>query len=242
MKVIPREVISVKEPFKIGNFGNIYKTEVNKEKYCYKEFKVNYPRDIIKNLADLTNECFSEEYLTPKYMVVDLDENNFNGYLTKDNGSLCAIKKDLEVDKQILLLKKAQLITLKLHSQFGRIHGDLNDENILFSEDNYEPFLLDFDSSLRFGQPVGSLVSFSKPIKDYLKYYSVDYKIDAYSFNLTTLAVLIGCDWMDVLSRISNDDYNFPNENVMTRKLAKEMLLRDTKKPYSGEYIINYID
>lgn len=241
MKVMPREFFEISEPFNYGSFGEVYKTEIDGKTYCYKEFKKQFPQDIIRNIASFTDEEYSKEFLTPLYMVHSFGDTTFRGYLTDYYEGLIEIEDVYERAKKILLLKKAKLSIMKFHKCYGKIHGDLNGSNMLFDENDLA-YLLDFDSSLRINQPVGSTRSFSMLVEDYLKLYPLDYSVDAYSFNLNTLAILGKSDPFNVLEGIRKGSFSIPEENIMVRKLSRELLLENPRKPYSGQYIIDYID
>ncbi|MBQ8902406.1 MAG: hypothetical protein IJY87_05045 [Bacilli bacterium] len=241
MRVMPRECFEIDKPFNYGSFGNVYKTEIEGKTYCYKEFKKEFPSDIIRNISSFTDEEYSEEFLTPLYMVHTFGKASFSGYLTNYFENLIEIEDVYERAKKILLLKKAKLTIMKFHKCYGRIHGDLNGSNMLFGENDLA-YLLDFDSSLRISQPVGSTRSFSMLVEDYLKLYPLDYSVDAYSFNLNTLAILGKSDPFNVLDAIRKGTFRISEENIMTRKLSRELLLENPRKPYSGQYIIDYID
>ena len=241
MQVMMRDCFEINEPFNYGSFGKVYRTNIDGKNYCYKEFKKQFPKDLIRNIASFTDEEYSKEFLTPLYMVHNFGDTTFSGYLTNYYDGLIEIDDVYERAKKILLLKKAKLSIMKFHKCYGRIHGDLNGSNILFDENDLA-YLLDFDSSLRINQQVGSTKSFSMLVEDYLKMYPLDYSLDAYSFNLNTLAILGNSDTFSVLSGIRRGTFSIPEENIMVRKLSRELLLENTKKPYSGQYIIDYID
>ena len=241
MKVLPKEYFEIDKPFNYGSFGEVYKTTIDGQSYCYKEFKKQFSKDIIRNIASFTDEEYSKEFLTPLYMVHAFGDSSFCGYLTKYYDELFEIEDVYERARKIMLLKKAKLSILKFHKCYGRIHGDLNGSNMLFDNANLA-YLLDFDSSLRIGQPVGNTRSFSMLVEDYLKLYPLDYSVDAFSFNLNTLAILDKSDPFSVIGKIQKGNFELPEENLMVRKLSRELLLENPRKPYSGEYIIDYID
>ena len=103
-------------------------------------------------------------------------------------------------------------------------------------------FLLDFDSSLIFGQSYENKLSFRLFVQDYLKYYQPDKNMDIYTFNVTTLKMLSDCPRVKLLlDDIATDEFNMFQDKKEVKKLMKELLLRDTRKEYSGEYIIDYL-
>ena len=240
MNIVSKQDLKYQNLVEHGTFSDIYSVLQSGSEFYYKEFREEYPLDIIKNIAMFTDENYSEEFLTPRYMVRDSETNAFSGYLTNPKKSLYQISEIKNLEEQKILLMQAKSSILKLRYYYGIIHGDLNKKNILIDELNVAN-ILDFDTALRFGQPVGSDSLFPSIIKDYLKYNPFDERIDTYGFNLTTLATILNCDWKEVLSKIYNDDYSIPGETIMCRKLAKELLLTDSKKKYSGEFIIDYI-
>jgi len=242
MQVIPREELQVPEkPFNYGSFSSVYKIEYNSKTYCFKQITWAYSKDIWDNISSMTDEIFSPEFLTPLYMVQSKDTHCFDGYLTEFDERLKDIQDIYDRDRKILMLKKARLAILKLHEENNRIHGDLSSSNMLFNNDLEKAFLIDFDSSLKINQQVKNNISFSRPVKEYLKYHPLDFNVDAYSFNLNTLAILGKIDPEIMLLKIADDNFFIPEDNPMIRKLSRELLLGNTRNAYSGEYIIDYV-
>ena len=79
-------------------------------------------------------------------------------------------------------------------------------------------------------------------VQRYLKYYPMSRNMDIYTFNVTTLKMLGNYPEINTLFEdIAKDKFYMFQENKNIKRLTKELLLRDTKKRYSGEYIIDHI-
>lgn len=235
--IIPKETLIIADkPFSHGFFSDIYKVELNGKIYCYKEFNQRYPDDIINNLVEMTYEDFSVEFLTPLFMVLNENGQRYCGYLTEYKENF----KKIDKTNKIQLLKNARNIISKFHIDYGRVHGDLTPSNMLFDE-NGNAYLLDFDSSLKTTQKLGSNNSFLWPVKDFLRLYPLDFSVDAYIFNITTLAVLNNIDITYMLRQMASGNIMIPEINKKIKRLSDELLLKDIRKPYSGEYIIDYV-
>lgn len=243
MKVISEKDLIV-EPIIIGkgNFSEVRKVIFDNKEYCFKFFTRGYSKDIIDNICSLTDTRFKEQYLTPLYMV----ETSFDGiigYLTNYNNKLENIKNVTSRNEKILLLKNTKTIIEELHSQYKIIHGDIVKDNLLFDIEKKKSFLLDFDGSLKIGTVPKSTDSFRIFVKDYINYYSHNIGLDIYTFNVTTLLILSNMyQSVDVLfDDIKYGDFHLQEENKEIKRLTKELLLEDTHKPFSNEYIIDYL-
>lgn len=225
-----------------GNFSEVRKVIFDNKEYCFKYFTRGYSKDIINNICSLTDIKFKKQYLVPLYMV-ETSSGDIIGYLTNYNNKLENIKNVTSRNERILLLKNTKKIIEELHSQYKIIHGDIVKENLLFDIEKKKSFLLDFDSSLKIGTEPQSTDSFRIFVKDYIKYYSHNIGLDIYTFNVTTLMILSNMyQSVDVLfDDIKYGDYHMQEENKEIKKLTKELLLRNTRKEYSGEYIIDYL-
>lgn len=242
MKGVAKEFLGVSSPFKSGRFSNFYMADLEGKQYVYREFKDKIPQDIIRNIANLTDERYSEEYLTPLFLVHNFSKNAFDGYLTEPNDRLITLDEIEDYERKKEVLREAKSIITKLHKYYGRVHGDVNISSILFDTDSEKVFLQNFDNSIKIGQSLESQKFFSEYIKNYLKYNPLDYSVDIYSFNLNTLAILSGLTPHEVIKGLLYGQFNLPEENIMVRKLSKELLLDGTKKKYSGKFIIDYIE
>lgn len=224
----------------VGNWNVVKKCLFDNSEYCAKFFNNSYPKEIIYNIASLTEIDFEFEYFTPLYII----ENN-NG---KPIGYLMNYIENLEKinyeKKEILmpLLKNARNIIGNLHKTYKRFHGDAVLDNIIFDKNSNKAYLIDFDVSLPFGEKLENCQYFRLYIKDYLKYYKQDKNIDIYAFNISTLMNLYNYDRFYSLFQDINDN-KIPEleQNKEVKRLAKELLLKDIKNSYSGEYIIDYL-
>jgi len=238
MKIISsndlKNVIETKE---YGKSAKIFTADYNNHKYCYRLFKDSvYEKWIIDNMGELTEEEFSEEYLTPKYIVdknkgtlSEFAENAYDlGYISARN-------------KQIRYLQIGKILLENLHKVHKYIHGDISAANILVNDDEVKTYFCDFDTAIKIGREPKNFWNFSVDLYPYFKYYKFDEKVDIYKFNLMTLAVLLDKYESEVFSLIENNKLDDLEENKNVKKIAKELLLQDTRKPYSGEFIIDYI-
>lgn len=225
-----------------GNFSEVRKAMFDNKIYCFKFFTKGYPKDIIDNIASLTDISFKEQYLVPLYMV-ETNSGDIIGYLTHYDETLEKIENIKSREERILLLKDTRKIIEELHKEYKIVHGDLVKENLLFNIQNKKSFLLDFDGSLNIGTTPKSTDSFRMFVKEYLKYYSLNRGLDIYTFNVTTLMILskmyhsVDVFFDDVLY----GDFHIPEENKDIKRLTKELLLKDIHKPFSNEYIIDYL-
>lgn len=227
MKTINLEEITNKTFIDYGGYSNVYKIEVDKKTYCYKEFTKQYDKDILENIIELSEENFIKEFITPLYIV--LKNKDCIGYITNYYGTLFDIDHEYNLKLQIKLLKDFKRLLEILHNYYKRIHGDINRSNLVYNNSN-KNFIIDFDRSLKIGSYPISNMSLNSSAIEYLKYYKFDINIDKFLFNKMTLSIL--CQY-DIVFKL--------NENKDIKRLSKELLLTDTKKNISNEYIIDYI-
>lgn len=225
-----------------GNFIRLFTAEFNENLYAYLVFKeLQYDNWMIENIGDLTEEAFSEEFLSPLYLVGKPNKFRFNGMLgryEKDAYDLGFIK---ERSKLLKYLKIAKEVLLKLHNEFKYIHGDVSSSNFIVDQTMDKVFMCDMVTATKIGMAPKSYWYLSIDLDDYLKYYGFNKELDIYKFNLMTLAVLTDEYERDVFDLILNDKITFLEENKNVKRLAKELLLPDTRKSYSGEFIIDYM-
>jgi len=238
MKSINKCELQIIRQFNYGSFSHVFEVVFDGKLYCYKQFKIEYPNDILENICQMTEESYSSEFVTPLFVV--FDKNKIVGYLS-------SLKRAVELDeiydikKKKILLKQAKLTLQKLHRDYERVHGDINHANIIYDEKAMQPYIIDFDSSLKFGQEIKSTFSFPNYLLDYLQYYPFDYLADIYEFNLQTLVLLTRKNHKDLLNDISKAVYPVGEKFVMARKLCRELTLFDTRNKISGEFIIDYL-
>lgn len=240
MNVVNYKDIIIGEQIGKGASGVVRKCYLDGNLYCIKSIKTTYPKSVVSNIKDMTEIDFSKEYFTPLY-IVESSTGDFLGYLMNYDEKLITSNKIHSLDDKLIFLRNAKKIIEKLHGDYKRIHGDLVDENMLFDE-LMNAFLLDFDSSLIVGQGYENKLSFRLFVQDYLKYYQPDKNMDIYTFNVTTLKMLSDCPRVKLLlDDIATDEFNMFQDKERVKELTKELLLRDIKKEYSGEYIIDYL-
>jgi len=240
MRVVNYKALKEFEFLDYGNFSNVFKVKFYDEYFAYKEFKKLYDNVIIDNICEMTEVDFGEHYLTPFYMVEKELHWRFPGYLMYCPDDI----EDLwmVVNNRLRYLKFAKLLVQNLHKEHKYIHGDVNPSNFFVNTDEDLVYLGDFDSTLKIGQEPETKFSFSNFTREYLKYYKFDEKIDVYNFNLTTLSVLLNKSEEEIFELLLTDNCDLLESNQDVKKLSKELLLLDTRKPYSGEYIVDYLD
>ena len=232
------ELKLIKENFSEGNFSHIHIVSYDKKTYCFKAFKSRYPSQIIDKLGNYTEINFENCFLFPKEMVIK--KRKIIGYLTDYNNLNQDITEmALSFDEKIKLLKDAKNKIELLHSNHNIIHGDLNLYNIL-SDKNFNTSLIDFDSSLYYGEIIEKSISLPDILIKYLKYYKYDYRADIFFYNINTLKFLYGIYRNQVLfESIRNDNLT---SDIKIKTLSKQLLLEpeSIKKENLTEYIIDY--
>lgn len=238
MKSINKSELKIIRQFNYGSFSHVFEVIFDGKLYCYKQFKREYPNDILQNICEMTEESYSSEFVIP--LLIVFDNGKIVGYLSN---LINAVELDdiYDMKKKKLLLRQAKLTLQKLHKEYERIHGDINHANIIYDENAMKPYIIDFDSSLKFGQEIKSTFSFPDYLLDYLQYFPFDYFADIYEFNLQTLVLLARKNHKDLLKDISEGIYPFEEEFGMARKLCKELTLCNTRRKISGEFIIDYL-
>ena len=232
------ELKFIKNFYSSGNFSKVHIVSESDIKYCFKVFHEHFPDEIINNIGKLTERDFPKNFLVPRTMVIN--KGKIMGYLSRYYENNFDIELISSYDKKITILKNTKKLIETLHNDYKLIHGDIHVGNIL-SNENFEPSIIDFDSTLEYEQILGSSISIPQIILKYLKYYKYDYKADIYFFNITTLKYLNNIYKTNTLLNKIKKDKIYINEDV--KKLTKELILypEDIKKEYSGEYIIDYI-
>ena len=233
-----KDLANVVNTNEYGASVNIFTAFYNNEKYCYRVYKDSFlDKSFIKRIGNLTEEEFSEEYLKPMYLV-DKNRGNLSRYAenTQDLGFIC------DKNKLLRYLKISKVLLLNLHKEYKYIHGDISCSNILVNDDEVKTYICDFDTAIKIGQEPCDYTWFSDNLLSYLYYYKFDEKIDIYKFNLMTIAVLFNKYEHEVFNLIEQNKLGEFGEDKNVKRLAKELLLNDTRKSYSGEFIIDYID
>lgn len=239
MKWIDKSELKNIKQFNYGSFSHVFEAYYNGILFCYKQFRKDYPDDILNNLCELTEEDYSNEFVPPLMMV--FENGKIVGYLSDLKKNAIELDEIFDLKKRKLLLKQAKLVLQKLHTKYSRVHGDINHANFIYDEKKMQAYLIDFDSSLKFGQKVGSTISFPSYLMEYLKYYPFDYLADIYEFNLQTLVLLARKNHQDILNGIKDGNYPISEKFPEARKLCRELTLTETNKKISGEFIIDYL-
>ena len=240
MNVVNIKDIIIGDKIGQGASGEVRKCTFDGNQYCIKIINKTYPKSVITNIKNMTSQEFSKEYFVPLF-VVENSSGDFLHYLMNFDEKLLQATKIKELRDKLIFLKNAREIIHKLHRKFKRIHGDLVLENMLYNK-LLNAFLVDFDSSLDFGKEYEDKQTVRLFVQDYLKYYPVDKNMDIYTFNVTTLKMIGNVPRVDILlDDIAEGEFFMFQENKNIKRLTKELLLRDTKKRYSGEYIIDHI-
>ena len=224
-----------------GRYSYTSIVEFNDDFYCFKRFKTIYDDDVINRLSDMTEKSFDKHFITPLYMVLDKNSKMI-GYLSAYYGNLFEMKDTLTYEEQINIIKSAKDNIEILHNEYNRIHGDLHYDNILCDKKKLKAYLLDFDLSMNIGQEPKTFNNYTLAVQNYLKYYPFDVNVDKYHFNLCTIHYLAKYyqPFEDLIKSLV-ESMDIPEINEDVKRLTKELLLSDTRKPYSGEYIIDYI-
>jgi len=241
-------IVNVRDLMKLknlgsGGYGNVYLVKLDNEEYAYKCFKNSFANpNVINRLCDYTEYNWKEEFITPLYMVEN-GAGTIIGYLTKYDENLLEIEDCFTRKERIKLLKSSRNLITKLHDEYKYIHGDAHVGNILCHNSLFQSYLLDFDLSIKNGKEPSNYDGYKEVLQDYLEYYPFDKNVDVYLFNLSCLHILSKKTYADdyfLLDDIEEDKIIIPEMNEEIRKLSKELLLQNTKKPYSGEFIIDY--
>ena len=243
MKIIDYNDLKEIKLYNYGKFSWVKLIEFNGEIYCFKQFKLSFDDNtVIKKLCKFTDEEFPYYFLMPLYIVEK--NNRILGYLTRYDVDLVDIYDPFTLREQYKILKSGKEHLNILHNKYNLIHGDMHFGNLKVHSNSLETYLLDFDFSYRFGEYPKVFSDFGIAVNNYLKYYPYDKNIDIYYYNLSTFLLLSKIDshYKVILRKIMNEDYYIENENKDVKRLIKELTLSDTRKPYSGEYIIDYLN
>lgn len=249
MRVINLRDIKIGDKIGAGAHSVVRKCTIDDKEYAIKLLNYTYPKTIVNNIYKMTDMSFNENFIAPLY-IVENSAGDFLGYITKYNENNISSNKIIDYETKILFLKEAKVLVENLHNEYKLVHGDLVNENMLYNKKNKNSYLIDFDTAISIGESYEKLQLVRLFLQEYLKYYRVDENMDAYLFNTTTLSMLGNYNYMELLfSDISCDDFTMFNkndsniilENKDVKRLTKELLLKDTSKKYSGEYIIDYL-
>lgn len=249
MRVINLRNIKIGDKIGLGAHSVVRKCNIDNKEYAIKLLNYTYPKNIVDNIYKMTDMSFNENFIAPLY-VVENSAGDFLGYITKYNKNIVSSNKIIDYETKISFLKKAKVLVENLHNEYKLVHGDLVDENMLYNKENKNSYLIDFDTAISIGESYEKIQLVRLFLQDYLKYYKVDESMDAYLFNTTTLSMLGNYDYLEVLfsnieceefTKFNKNGSNIILENKDVKRLTKELLLNDTSKKYSGEYIIDYL-
>ena len=71
--------------------------------------------------------------------------------------------------------------------------------------------------------------------------FGLNYDLDKYIFNITTLMILYNYIYIDDLFKdIKSGYFEYLESNKDIVKCSKKLLLNDTKNKYNSDYIIDY--
>jgi len=242
MKVINIDNLVEQKFLGYGKYSYTTIVEYDNDFYCFKKFRVLFEdSNVINRLCHLTEEKFEYNFLVPLYMVQN-NEGKIIGYLSKYYDFLLSMQEDLSFYERLELIKSAKEKIEILHNEYGRIHGDLHFKNILCDKNNLQSYLIDFDLSVRIGDLPCSFMDYTLAVQKYLNYYPFDFNVDIYHFNLCTLQYLAKYyDNWKLLLHNPNARFSIPGINKDVKKLSKELLLDNSRQPYSGKYIIDFV-
>lgn len=213
-----------------GSFGKIYKCEFEGKMYALKDFfdekYLNGKRRKLNELSKI-NESFPN---TPKYWVKDRDKKL---YLTEFvNGKGIYDVKNLSLTEKIELLNDIKEKIIIMHD-YGIIHGDLINSNILYN--NQSSTIIDFDNA--------SFKKYSLNVKDtnentlnFIEKYGIKKEIDIHLFNLLTFSIINNTSYPTI--NILKHNYGHFSDSE-SKKICDSMLL--LKKYPNKDFLINTI-
>lgn len=244
MRIVDVNDLKIIRRLNKGTFSKVFVVEFDGINYCYKEFVHTYADDYsLVKLCDLTDKAFDYQFIVPLFMVYSSGRSLFTGYISSYDPNLVSIFNPFSREEKIKLLKSVRDNIEILHNDYNTVHGDLHLKNILCHKHLLETSILDFDFSQICGSAPSSFLNYGLAIQEYIKYFPFDYNADIYYFNLATFNLLAEVDesYKDTMDIIDKEQYYFSEMNKDVKRLTKELLLLNTRKPYSGEYIIDYI-
>lgn len=208
-----------------GSKGFIYTCIFNDKIFVYKEIP-NITDEQINNL-EIISTIKNKNLVFPKFLVYD--KNKFSGYITEYINYLNLYNLNyLSKDKKIKILKLVKKAILNMHKD-KIIHTDLHPFNILYK--NKKVKIIDFDNSIyKFNRNLNNL----NPLAlKYLDKNDLDFDVDIFMFNITTLSFLYDIPFYDVLN--FKIDENLSNEEEEICDKVKRF-----KKLNENDYLIDY--
>lgn len=209
-----------------GNENYLYTCIFNNKIFIYKEIP-NFNGEQINTLESIST--IKNQNLTfPKFLVYD--KNKFSGYITEYLNNYLPLFSldDLDLDKKIKILKITKKIILNMHKE-NIIHMDLNPFNILCKKSKIK--IIDFDDSIyKFNKNSNNL---NPLVLEYLNKNEIDFGVDIFIFNITTLSLLFNIPFYDVLK--------YPiEEKLNNEKLEKFEKTKKLQKLTDNDYLIDY--
>ena len=245
MRIVDIKDLKIIRRLNKGTFSNVYIVELDDKKYCYKEIVHPYADDnSMVKLCDMTDESFENQFIIPKFMVFSSARSLFTGYLSIYAPNLVSIFNPFTREEKIKLLKSVRNNIEILHNNYNIVHGDLHLKNILCHKNVFETALIDFDFSQRCGEAPSTFCNYGIAMQNYVQKFPFDFKADIYYFNLSTFMLLAEIErsyYEETMEIILKEQYYFSEINNDVKKLVRELRLDDTKKSYSGDYIIDYL-
>lgn len=208
-----------------GSKGYIYTCIFNNKIFIYKEIS-NFNEEQI-NTLEVISTVKDKNLVLPKFLVYD--KNKFSGYITEYlNNYLPLFNFDyLNLDKKIKILKRTKQIILNVHKE-NIIHMDLNPFNILCKKSKIK--IIDFDESIyNFNKNSSAL---NPLVLKYLNKNDLDFGVDIFMFNVTTLSLLFNIPFYDILNSCIENKLSIESKEILKKMKKFERINND-------DFIIN---
>lgn len=209
-----------------GSKSHIYTCIFNNNIFIYKEIP-NLDEDTI-NTLEVISTIKNKNLVLPEFLVYD--KNKFSGYIIQYLNNYLPLFSldDLDLDKKIKILKITKKIILDMHKE-NIIHMDLNPFNILCKKSKIK--IIDFDDSIyKFNRNSNNL---NPLVLEYLNKNKIDFGVDIFIFNITTLSNIFNIPFYDVLKYPIEEKLN--NEKLEIFEKTKKL-----QKLTDNDYLIDY--
>lgn len=214
----------------LGGESELYTCIFNNKILIYKE-PYDFTEEQISTLEKISS-IKNKKLTLPMHLVYD--KNKFSGYLTEYLYNYLSIfyLKDINLKKRIMILKHAKDTILSMHSN-NIIHLDLSPANIMCKGSKIK--IIDFDDSVyNFNYKPSLLNSYAR---SYLKLNDLDYSVDIFLFNITTLSLIFDIPFYDILK-----SYTRPKiDNTLSGE--KEEIwqkIKEKKRLENTDFLIDY--
>lgn len=211
-----------------SNKNGLYTCIFNDKIFLYKEI-MNFSEEQI-NTLETVSTIKDKNLIFPEFLVYD--KNKFSGYVTKYLNGYSPIcdSDDLNLNERIKMLKKARKIILNMHKN-NLIHMDLNPFNILYKRSKIK--IIDFDDSIYKSNKTPT--NLNKLVLEYLSKNDLDYSVDVFMFNITTISLLFDISFYDVFEDCTEEKLTDEKKEVFekTKKL---------QKLNNNDFLIDYYD